>query len=85
MDMKTAQAVERLKNDPDFARRLLTSPDGQALMALLSRPGGSQAVENAANAAAQGSTRELTDMLRSLLKSPEGAALMRRLGESAKQ
>lgn len=83
MDAKTAAAIERLKNDPQFARKLLSSTDGQKLMSLLSGGDGGAALARATESAGHGSTRELAQMLAALMQNKDAAALMRRLNNAA--
>lgn len=83
MDAKTAAAIERLKNDPQFARKLLSSTDGQKLMSLLSGGDGGAALARATESAGRGSTRELAQMLAALMQNKDAAALMQRLNNAA--
>jgi hypothetical protein len=83
MDAKTAAAIERLKSDPQFARKLLSSTDGQKLMSLLSGGDGGAALARATESAGRGSTRELAQMLTALMQNKDAAALMQRLNNAA--
>ncbi len=83
MDAKTAAAIEKLKNDPQFAQKLLASADGQKLMRLLSGRDGGAALARATESAGRGSTRELAQMLAALMQNKDAAALMRRLNNAA--
>ena len=83
MDAKTAAAIEKLKNDPQFARTLLSSTDGQKLMSLLSGGDGGAALARATESAGRGSTRELAQMLTALMQNKDAAALMQRLNNAA--
>lgn len=86
MDAKTKAMIDRLRADPNAAASLLRSPDAQALLRLLARQGGgNDALEHAAQSAANGSTGELTAMLESVLKTPQGKALAARISAAAGQ
>ena len=85
MDQRTSALIHRLKKEPDLARRLLASGDGQSLLGLLTREDGGDSLRQAAAKAAKGDTKALSAMLSGLMESPEGAALIRRLGDRAKQ
>ena len=83
MDAKTAAAIEKLKNDPQFAQKLLASADGQKLMRLLSGGDGGAALTRATESAGHGSTQELAQMLTALMQNKDAAALMQRLNNAA--
>ena len=85
MDNKTQKVIERFKKDPAAAQSLLQSGDGQSLMQLLTAQDGGAALEQAAQSAARGDTKELAAMLSSLMHSPQGAELMRRLNDAARK
>ena len=62
MDNKTQKVIERFKKDPAAAQSLLQSGDGQSLMQLLTAQDGGAALEQAAQSAARGDTKELAAM-----------------------
>ena len=68
----TARLAEQLKNDPAALRTLMQSPDGQALIRMLTQ----------GESAARGDTAQLTAMVRRLMGSPQGAALVERINQA---
>ncbi len=84
MDAKTKAAIEQLKRDPERARRLLLSPDGQALMNMLSAGDNGAKLRAAVQSAARGNTQELSQMLGALMKDRGAAAMMSRLNDAAR-
>lgn len=63
---------------PEEVRRILNSPEGRQLLALLQRSGSAQ---QAAQAVREGRTAEAQAMLRPLLEDPAASALLSRLKE----
>lgn len=84
MDAKTAAVIDRLKKNKGLAESIMRSGDGQRLMQLLSSANGNDALNRAANAAAKGDTRELSQMLQGLMNNREAAEAMNRLNHSAR-
>ena len=82
MDRQTSQLIRQLKENPDTAKALLSSGDGQALLSMLSGDGG-RSLRQAAAEAAKGNTGALSAMLSGVMRSPEGAALIQRINEAA--
>lgn len=80
--MNQNDVMARLQRDPDTARLVMQSPDGQALLRLLSGPDGGAGLRQAMAQASGGDTAQLAAMLRQAMASPEGAALIRSLGSS---
>lgn len=85
MDEKILAMIDRLRADPNAAAALLHSPDGEALLRLLTQLSGGAALERAAQNAAHGSTAELAAMLGGVLKTPQGRALAQRLSAAAEK
>lgn len=85
MDQKTSSLIDRLKQDPKMAQRMLSSGDGQALLGMLTQKDGGNALRQATAEAAKGNTQALSAMLSELMHSGEGAALIQRLGDSARR
>ena len=81
MDNKTQTIIEKFKKNPAMAQAVLQSGDGQKLMQML----GGAALEQAAQNAAHGNTKDLAAMLSSLMRSPQGAELMKRLNDAAQK
>lgn len=85
MDAKTQAMFDRLRADPNAATALLASPDGKALLRLLTQGDGGASLERAAQNASRGSTAELAAMLSGVLKTPQGKALAERLHAAAQK
>ena len=83
MDNKTQTIIEKFKKNPAMAQAVLQSGDGQKLM--LTAQDGGAALEQAAQNAAHGNTKDLAAMLSSLMRSPQGAELMKRLNDAAQK
>ena len=75
----TAHLAQQLKADPAALRALMQSPDGQALMRMLTQGDQGAGLQQAAQSAARGDTAQLTAMVRQLMGSPQGAALAERI------
>lgn len=82
MDNNSAQMMERLKSNPAALRKLMQSRDGQTLMMALTRPDNGAGLQRAVQAAAQGNTAPMAELVNRLSQSPEGAALMARISQS---
>ena len=78
MNDMTALA-ERLRRDPAALRSLMQSPDGQALLGMLTQGDQGAGLRQAAQAAARGDSAQLAGMVRQLMESPQGAALAERI------
>ena len=78
----TARLAEQLKNDPAALRTLMQSPDGQALIRMLTQGDRGAGLQQAAQSAARGDTTQLTAMVRRLMGSPQGAALVERINQA---
>jgi hypothetical protein len=78
--MESKEAAALLK-DPQRLRELLTAPETRRFMALLKSQNGDQ-LRSAAEAAKQGNSRALSEMLQKMSQSQEGAQALE--GLSAK-
>lgn len=78
----TARLAEQLKNDPAALRTLMQSPDGQALIRMLTQGDRGAGLQQEAQSAARGDTTQLTAMVRRLMGSPQGAALVERINQA---
>jgi len=85
MDHKTQTIIEKFRKNPAMAQAVLQSGDGRQLMQLLTARDGGAALEQAAQNAAHGDTKDLAAMLSGLMRSPQGAELMRRLNDAAQK
>lgn len=77
--------LERLKQDPAALHTVMSSPDGQALLRLLSGADGGKGLQQAARQAAAGDSAQMVRMIRQVMSSPQGAALVQRLNDSLRQ
>ena len=80
--MEQKDMMARLQRDPDTAQRVMASPDGQALMQMLSGSDGGVGLQQAMAQASNGNTAQLAEMIRQVMQSPQGAALVRNIGTS---
>ena len=82
MDENTRQMMEQLKSNPAALRKLMQSRDGQTLMQDLTRPDNGSGIQRAVQAAMQGNTNIMADLVNRVAQSPEGAALLERISSS---
>ena len=82
MDENTRQMMEQLKSNPAALRKLMQSRDGQTLMQALTRPDNGAGLQRAVQAAMQGNTNIMDDLVSRVAQSPEGAALLERISSS---
>ena len=82
MEERTTRMFQQLKNNPAALQALMESPDGQALLRLLSGGDQGAAFQHAAQSAARGNPAEMARMVQQLMKSPDGAALVERINKA---
>lgn len=82
MDENTKQMMEQLKSNPAALRKLMQSRDGQTLMQALTRPDNGAGLQRAVQAAMQGNTNIMADLVSRVAQSPEGAARLERISSS---
>ena len=82
MDENARQMMEQLKSNPTALRKLMQSRDGQTLMQALTRPDNGAGLQRAVQAAMQGNTNIMADLVNRVAQSPEGAALLERISSS---
>ena len=82
MDENTRQMMEQLKSNPAALRKLMQSRDGQTLMQALTRPDNGAGLQRAVQAAMQGNTNIMADLVSRVAQSPEGTALLERISSS---
>lgn len=75
MDANTARFVEQMKKDPAKLRKILSSPEGQSLMQMLSQGKQGSDLQQAMQAASGGNPAGAMKMIQKYLKTPDGAAL----------
>ena len=83
MDETTRRMMEQLGSNPAALRRLMQSRDGQTLMQALTRPDNGVGLQRAVQAAMQGNTAGMAELVNRVAQSPEGAALLERISRSA--
>ena len=79
MNDMTAQLAAQLRSNPAALCSLMQSPDGQALLQLLTQGDQGAGLRQAAQAAARGDPAQITEMVNRLMQSPQGAALAERI------
>ena len=80
MDEQTIRMIQQLKSDPAALQTLMQSPDGQALLQLLSGGDRGASLQRAAQSAVRGDPAEMARMVRQVMNTPDGAALVTRRG-----
>ncbi len=83
MDENTKRMMEQLKGNPAALRQLMQSRDGQTLMQALTRPDNGAGLQRAVQAAMQGNTNMMAELVNRVAQSPEGAALLERISQNA--
>ena len=79
MDDHSAQFAEQLRKNPAMLKALLQSPDGQALIQMLSRGNQGAQLRSAVRDASRGNPAEAVRLVNQFLETSEGAALAQRL------
>ena len=82
MDEQTTRMIQQLKSNPAALQALMESPDGQALLRLLSGGDQGAAFQHAAQSAARGNPAEMARMVRQVMDTPDGAALVERISKA---
>lgn len=82
--LKKDPQAAKLLSDPAGLQALLSSPETQKLMALLTKSAGGS-LQAAAQAAAKGKPEELMGLLGQVMQSPEGAAAMEGIQKKTNQ
>ena len=83
--MDEQMLMASLKQNPAALQALLRSPDGQALMRMLTAGDRGAALQQAARNASRGDTSEMVEMVKGLMRSPEGAALAERISTAVRK
>ena len=83
MDEQTKRMIQQLKANPAMLQSLMQSRDGQTLMQALTRPDNGAGLQRAVQAAMQGNTAGMAELVNRVAQSPEGAALLERISRSA--
>lgn len=82
MDEQTIRMIQKLKGDPGALRALMESPDGQALLRMLSGGDQGASLQQAAQSAARGDPAEMARLVRQMMATPDGAALAERIRQA---
>ena len=82
MDESTKRMMDHLKSNPAALRQLMQSRDGQSLMQALTRPDNGAGLQRAVQAAMQGNTNVMAELVNRVAQSPEGAALLERMSQN---
>ena len=74
MDENTKRMMEQLKGNPAALRQLMQSRDGQTLMQALTRPDNGAGLQRAVQAAMQGNTNVMAELVKALGLAPLAAS-----------
>ena len=78
--MELQEQIKKIQQNKALVQQLMTSPDGQRLLAMLTKDGGGQ-LNQAAAAAAKGNTADIVHMLAKVMQSEEGAKLVHKIND----
>jgi phage baseplate assembly protein W len=82
MEQKIMEQLELLRKNREAVNQLMSSPDGQRLLALLSSDGGAR-LRQASEAAEKGNTADVVHMIADIMRTPEGAEIVRKINGKA--
>ena len=85
MDENTARLANELRQNPAMLQSLMRSPDGQALLRMLTQQDQGASLKQAVQSAVQGDTAKMVEMVRGIMNSPYGAALVERINQATKR
>ena len=74
-----------LQKNPAALKAIMQSPDGQALMHLLTQKDQGAGLQQAVQSAMRGDTTQMTRMVQEIMQSPAGAGLVDRINQSIKK
>ena len=74
-----------LQKNPAALKAIMQSPDGQALMHLLTQKDQGAGLQQAVQSAMRGDTTQMTRMVQEIMQSPAGAGLVDRINQSVKK
>ena len=75
--------IRKLQQNKTLVDQLMNSSDGQKLLSMLTKDGGTQ-LKNATDAAAKGNTADMVRMIAELMKSDEGSQIIHNLNQRIK-
>ncbi len=81
--MNFQSQIKKIQQNKALVEQLMQSPDGQKLLSMLTKDGGTQ-LKNATDAAAQGNTADMVRMIAELMKSDEGSQIIHNLNQQIK-
>ena len=82
MDENTARLANELRQNPAMLQSLMRSPDGQALLRMLTQQDQGASLKQAVQSAVQGDTAKMVEMVRGIMNSPDGAAPAERINQA---
>lgn len=85
MDENTARLANELRQNPAMLQSLMRSPDGQALLRMLTQKDQGAGLQQAVQSAVKGDTTKMVEMIRGLMNSPDGAALVERINQATRK
>ena len=77
--------ARELQKNPAALKAIMQSPDGQALMHLLTQKDQGAGLQQAVQSAMRGDTTQMTRMVQEIMQSPAGAGLVERINHSVKK
>lgn len=77
--------ASQLKSDPAALQALMRSPDGQALLRLLTQKDQGAGLQQAVRSAMKGDTAQMVEMVQQVMASPGGAQLVERINQATKK
>lgn len=80
IDLDLQEQMKKLRDNKALAEQLMRSGDGQRLLSMLTRDGGTQ-LQQAVDAAARGNTADIVHMIAELMKSEEGSRVVHNLND----
>ena len=83
MDQNIMEQLRALKENQAAVKQLMSSPDGQKLMAMLTEDGGAK-LRKATESAESGNTADVVHMIAEIMQTKEGSALVQRLSAKTK-
>lgn len=77
--------ARELQKNPAALKAIMQSPDGQALIHLLTQKDQGAGLQQAVQSAMRGDTTQMTRMVQEIMQSPAGAGLVERINQSVKK
>ena len=83
MDQNIMEQLRALRENQAAVKQLMSSPDGQKLLAMLTEDGGTK-LKQATESAEKGNTADVVHMIAEIMQTKEGSALIQRLNTKVK-